>query len=158
MLVKYLRKNTQDRRFIFCQRTLGINVEKNCFCRNLDAVFQLGIHHGIIKFICKVLHRLFSADRLIGKQIGEYLQKVRFTASKETRDPHTDFVGRLLQRALIVIQKSIEMPAQFLCDNVFRQFLYHSALIVLCHFNDTVDVTVDVLFIDTLQFHGKILL
>ena len=44
----------------------------------------------------------------------------------------------------IVIQKSIEMTAQFLCDDVFSKFLHDRLLIVLCDLDNAVYVTVDV--------------
>ena len=69
---------------------------------------------------------------------------MRFTASKETRNPNTDFICWLFQRAFIVIQKSVKVTTQFFCNHIFRQFLNDGMFIILCDFNDPVDVTVNI--------------
>ena len=69
---------------------------------------------------------------------------MRFTTSKETRNPHTDFVGRIVQGLLIVIKERVEMFSQFSGNDIFTQFLLDALFIILGNFDNAVYVTIDI--------------
>ena len=150
MFIEHLGKNTQNSGFVFVDRALGIDVEKNGVRRNRCTVFNLCEHHGIIKLISKVFDGMFSGNHFIGKQIREHLQEVRFTASEEAGNPYTDFICRNRQGFLIVGEECIEMFTQFTSNDVFTKFLLNTSLIILRNFDNTVNVTVYIRFIDVL--------
>jgi hypothetical protein len=69
---------------------------------------------------------------------------VRFTTSEETGNPNSDFIGRCADRSFIAIEKGAEVLTKFLCDNVLAKLLLNALLIILCHFDDTIDRSVNV--------------
>ena len=75
---------------------------------------------------------------------------MRFTASEKARNPNPDFIGRIVERFLIIIQKRIKVLAQLACNNIFAQLLLNTSFVVLRDLDHAVDVTVDVCFIDIL--------
>ena len=148
MFIKYLRKHTKDRSIVLVDGALGVNIKQNSFRRNTCAVLQLSIHHRIVKLVRKVSHRFLPANGLVSENIGEHLQKVRFTASKEARDPNADFISRIAQRLFIVIQKGVEMLAKLAGNNILLELLFNDLFIVLCNFDNTVNIAVNVVFVN----------
>ena len=49
------------------------------------------------------------------------------------------------------------MAAEFLGDDILAKFLHETLLVVLCHLDNTVDITVDVLLEHTLNLHSGFL-
>ena len=70
---------------------------------------------------------------------------MRFTASKEARNPHTDFICGIIYRLGIVIEERAEMSAQLFRDDILTQLLAQTVIVVLGDLNDAINVTVDVL-------------
>ena len=68
---------------------------------------------------------------------------MRFTTPEEAGDPDTDFVSRIVDRMLIVVEKSGKMAAQLSCDDIFFKLLLDAALVLLGNFDDAVNWTVN---------------
>ena len=119
VIVKHLCKDAQNSGLILRERSFDVNVEKDRLRRHGHTFDCLSIHHRVIKLVRKVVNRSFPANFLIGKQIREYFQKVRFTASKEAGNPHADFVCGLVNSLRVVVKECAEMAAQFLGNYVF---------------------------------------
>ena len=83
VFIKHLGKYAENGGLVFVDRALGVDVKKNGVCRHTGAVFKLSKHHWVVKFVLKIIDRFFSCNRIVGDQVGQYLQKVRFTASKK---------------------------------------------------------------------------
>ena len=150
VFVKYLCKYTQNSSFILVDGTLRVNVEQNGIRRHSGATLQLRKHHRIVKLIGEIVNRLLSCNGIVGENVRQHFQKVRFTTSKETRDPHANFIRGDAQRLFIVIEKSIKMLTQLSGDNILPQLLLDTGLVSLGNFNNTVNITVNIGFINIL--------
>ncbi len=76
-----------------------------------------------------------------------------FTASKEARNPDPDFVSGVIDGFGVVIEKSAEVSTEFLGDDILAEFLYETLLIILRHFDNAVNVAVNVLLEHILNLH-----
>ena len=150
VLVEYFGKDTQNGGLILVDRALGVDVKQDRIRRHSGAALQLRKHHRIVKLIRKIVNSLLSGNSIIGKKVRQHFQEVGFTASKEARDPNTDLISRNAQRLLIVIKKRIKMLTQLAGNDVLPQFLLNACLISLGNFNNTVNITVNIGFINIL--------
>ena len=82
---------------------------------------------------------------------------MRFTASEEAGDPDTDFISRRIDRFYIVVKESRKVTTQFLCNDIFAKFLFQTLLVILRHFDNAVDIPVNVLLKHILYLHAAIL-
>ena len=153
VIIEYLGKHAQYCCFILVDRALDVDVKENRFCWYIRAADNRGVHHRVVKFVLEEVHGTLPCDLSIGQQIRQHFKEVGFTASKETRNPDSDFICRMVYGFRVVIEKSIEMAAEFLGDNIFAKFLYETLLVVLRHLYNTVDITVYVLLEHTLNIH-----
>ena len=118
---------------------------------------SLGIHHRIIEFICEIVDDLFATDLLIGKQVGQHLQEVRFTTSEEAGNPYAHIIGRHIKRITVIVEEGNEMFFQFSGDDILSQFLLDNLVIRLVNLNDTTDSTVNVISEHILDYHSTVL-
>ena len=153
MVVEHLRKHAENSGLVLGDRTLDINIKQNGLGGDGHAFNRRRIHHRVIKFVSKILHSPLAANFFIGKKVGQHFQEVRFTASKEARNPNADLVGRIVNGLGVVIKKGLEVSAQLLGDYVLAEFLLQTALIILRNFDNAVNIAVYVLLEHILKFH-----
>jgi hypothetical protein len=77
-----------------------------------------------------------------------------FTASEETRNPNSNFIGWMVNGFRVIIKESIKVAAKFLSYDVLAKFLYKALLVILRHLDNAVNITVYVFFEHALNFHG----
>jgi hypothetical protein len=87
------------------------------------------------------------------QKIGKYFKKMGFTASKETRNPHSHFVGSTYYSFFICFKESVKMLCQFFCNNIFFKFLLYIAVIVLTNLDYTPDISINRFFKHILYQH-----
>ena len=119
MIVEHLCKYTKYGSFVFIAEAFNINVEKNGF--RLTLCSTVNQHKGcriIFKLFPETLYTTNALNCFVLQKIREHFQKVRFTTSKETRNPNAHIGGWLLKGIAIVIEKGNEMLLQFLGDNI----------------------------------------
>ena len=153
VIVEHLCKDAQHCGLILRERTFDVNVEKDRLRRHGHTFNRLSIHHRVIEFVCKVVNRSFTADFLIGKQVREDFQEMRFTTSKEAGNPHADFISRLVDSLCVVVKECAEVTAKLLGNYVFAEFLFQTPVIILHNLDNAVDVSFDVLLEHILYFH-----
>ena len=78
---------------------------------------------------------------------------MRFTTSKEARDPDTYIRRRLMERIGIIIEEGNHVLADITGDDIFLYFLLQNVSSILINLNDTVDLTVDVIMKHLLYSH-----
>ena len=83
VFIENLGKDAQDRGLVLVDGAFGVDVKQDGIGRGLGAAFHLREHHGIVELVGKVIHSGLACYNVIGKQVGEHFQKVRFTAAKE---------------------------------------------------------------------------
>ena len=83
---------------------------------------------------------------------------MRFTTSKETGDPHADIVRRFIKGVAILVKEAYEVLLQFFRDDVLSNFLLDNVRCILIDFDDTIDLSVDVLSEHVANHHVCILL
>ena len=124
--------------------TLGIDIEKNNICRRLCCQSHICQHHRIHYFLVlyKEIKGMSVIDLFILQKIGQDLQEVGFTASKETGDPYTHF-RCCAEDSLLVCRKEIsKMFLQFTCHDILFQFLSYVGILSLSDDDDTLNVSV----------------
>ena len=153
VIVEHLCKDAQHCGLILRERTFDVNVEKDRLRRHGHTFNRLSIHHRVIEFVCKVVNRSFTADFLIGKQVREDFQEMRFTTPKEAGNPHADFISRLVDSLCVVVKECAEVTAKLLGNYVFAEFLFQTPVIILHNLDNAVDVSFNVLLEHILYFH-----
>lgn len=118
VIVEHFCKGAENSGLVLIDGPLNVNVKQNRFCGNRHAFNRLGIHHRVIEFVFEVVNGWKSLHFLVRKQVGEHLQKVRFTAPKKAGDPHAHFIRGLINGFGIVIKESPKMAAQFFSNDV----------------------------------------
>ena len=102
---------------------------------------------------CRVILKLFTEsfygtnalNLLIGKQVGEHFQEVRFTTSKETGNPNSDICGTFSEGLTIIIKEGNEMLLQISGNDILVQFLNKNICGILVYFDDAIDFTINIL-------------
>ena len=102
---------------------------------------------------CRIILKLFTESfygtntlyLLISKQVGEHLQKVRFTTSKEAGNPHSDICSAFTEGFSIIIKEGNEMLLQISGNNILVQFLNKNICGILVYFNDAIDFTINII-------------
>ena len=77
---------------------------------------------------------------------------------KFPKNPNTDFIGRIAHGFLVIVQESVEVPTQLTGNDILPELLLDASFVILSNFDDAIDVTIDVRFVDILKFHGCLLL
>ena len=78
---------------------------------------------------------------------------MRFTTSKEARDPNADISSGDVEGIAIIVEESGKMLSQFLRDNIFPNFLLNNFKFILIDLDNTVDSTIDVIMEHILNSH-----
>ena len=99
----------------------------------------------ILKFFAKSFYCTNTLYLLISKQVGEHFQKVRFTTSKETGNPHTNICSAFTEGLSIIIKEGNKMLLQISGDDILIQFLNKNISSILVYFNDAIDFTINIL-------------
>ena len=124
---------------------LRSNIEQDHICTyalcRTNIRQNLGI--GDLVVLDKVFQRRLSFHLLIADQIGEHLQEVRFTTSKETRDPDADPICIRTDTPTIIGEKCRKMLLQFLRHNIFLKFQFNGCFIHLTGFDHRFDLAID---------------
>ena len=113
VVIEHLGKDPQDSGLVLIDKAFNINIEKHGFGFSTGSLIDE--HEGsriVLKLIPEPLCTGLTHDRLILQQIGEHLQKVRFTTAKEAGDPYTGIVGRLGKCFRLVIKEGNKMLFQ----------------------------------------------
>ena len=119
MVIEHLCENTKNSSLVFVAKAFNINVEKNGFRLTLRSTVNQ--HKGcriIFKLFPETLYTANALNFFVLQKIREHFQKVRFTTSKEARNPNAHIGGRLLKGIAVVVEKGNEMLLQFLGDNI----------------------------------------
>ena len=110
MVIKHFCKNTKNRRLVFIAKSFDVDIKQNRFRRSFGSTVNQ--HKG-----CRIILKLFAKNALhfgcllllCFQKIGKHFQKVRFTTSKETRNPDTHIGSRLVKRIPVIIEECNEM-------------------------------------------------
>ena len=159
MVIEHLSEDAEYRSLVLIDRAFNVDVEKNGLGL---ATGSLVDQHECGRIIRKLLTEHFdrrnTANRLILKDVRKHLQEVRFTTSKEAGDPHTDIVRGFIKGVAIVVKEANEVLLQFFRDDVLSNFLLDNVRCILIDFDDTIDLSVDVLREHVANHHVCILL
>ena len=159
MVIEHLCEDAEYRSLVLVDRAFNVDVEKNGLGLATGSLVDQHKRGRIIrKLFTEHFDRRDTAHRLVLKDIGKHLQEVRFTTSKETGDPHADIVRRLIKGVAIVVKEANEVLLQFFRDDVLSNFLLNNVRCILIDFDDTIDLSVDVLSEHVANHHVCILL
>ena len=141
------QENIDDRILILLATcvALGIDIKKDHVRGRLRRQLHIRQNHRIGDFLVfhKVIERAPVAHLLILQQIGQNLQEVRFTASKEAGDPDAHLRCRTDNSFLISGEEIRKMLLQFPGDDIFFQFLGYVGLFALSDYDYALDLTID---------------
>ena len=70
VVIEHLGKDAQNSGLIFRDRTFNVDIEQNGLRRYRDTLDRSCIHHGIVKFVCEIVHCFLAADFLVFKKVG----------------------------------------------------------------------------------------
>ena len=146
-LIEDTKKYIDDRIFILLAAgvALGIDVEKDHIGRRFCGKFHICQHHRISDFL--VFHKEVKCpsvtDPLVRKKIGQDLQEVRFTTSKEAGDPYAHLRCSSENAFLICREEISKVFLQLPGDNILIQFLRDVGFLALADNDNTLDLTVD---------------
>ena len=159
MVIEHLCKDAEHRSLVFVDRAFNVDVEKNSLSLATGSPVDQHERGRIIrKLLAEHFDRRDTAHRLILKDVGEHLQEVRFTTSKETGDPHADIICRFVKGVAIVVKEADKVLLQFFRDDVLSNFLLDNVRCILIDFDDTIDLSVYVLSEHVANHHVCILL
>ena len=159
MVIEHLCKDAEHRSLILVDRAFNVDIEKDGLGLATGSLVNQHERGRIIReLLAEHFDRRNTANRLVLKDIGEHLQEVRFTTSKEAGDPYADIVSGLIKGVAIVVKEADEMLLQFFCDDVLSNFLLDNVRCILIDFDDTIDLSVDVLSEHVTNHHVCILL
>ena len=148
-LVEDLEEYIDDGILILLSRrlALGINVEQNDIGRGLGGQLHIGKYHRVddLFIVDEVVKRLFAAHLTVLQKVGEYFQKVRFTASKETGNPNAHFWGSPHNALLIRSVEIGKMLLQLAGDNIFFKFLRDIGILALSDNYNALNLSIDFL-------------
>ena len=105
MVVEHFCKDAQYGGLILIDWTFDVDIEQDRLCRNTDALLHRRIHHWIIELVCEIVKGVFAIHLLVGKKVRKHFQEVRFTTSKEARDPNADLIRWVVNCFNIVIKE-----------------------------------------------------
>ena len=148
VFVEYALERTQQRGFggvaRFPLAALAVDVEQDGFGGHLGAAAHFAVHQIVLQLAVEIVDGALARHFVVCQQVGKHLQEVRFTRAEEAGNPHAYFVGRHVERFLVVFEKRGEMTLQFARYHVFGKLLLDGGFVVLGDFDYAVDGTVDV--------------
>jgi hypothetical protein len=156
-LVEHFDEDSQNQ-VATCATTvigLGIDIEEDDVGIGCDRSFDVSKEHGVFDFALEEFDReslLATIGMLtITEQVRQNLQKVGFTASKESRDPNPHFARRIWVFALvdcleIPVDELTKVLVKLFGDDEFIEFLPDGGVVKLIGFHDPVDGPEDVAF------------
>ena len=115
-----------------------------CKCKLKDiACLKCGniVGYHVIVPCCSCL---LSCNNIIGKNVGQHFQEVRFTTSKEAGNPDADLGRGNVKGIAVIVEEGYKVTLQFPGNDVFSQFLLDDIIIGLIHLNNAVNSSVDV--------------
>ena len=126
---------------------LGINIEKDDIRGGVCCQLHIGQYNRVndLLVLDKVVHGLPVAHLTVLQKVGEDLQEVRFTTSKEAGNPHAH-LRRCPHNALFI--RSVEvckMLLQLSGHNIFLKFLGDVRVLALTDNNNALNLTVNLL-------------
>ena len=120
MVVKHFGKDTKYSSLVFIAESLNINVEQNCLSRSLGGTVD---QHKSCRVVLKLFtETLYTADAFylfIFQKIRKHFQEMRFTTSKETRNPNAHIGSRLVEGIAVIIEECNEVLLQFSGNDIF---------------------------------------
>ena len=155
VVVEHLGKDTQHSGLVLVDRTLNVNIEKDCL--SLAPGGTVNLHKGcrvILKLLAEHLDSGGIRHSLVLQNVGQHFQEVRFTTSEKTGNPHTDIRCGHIERIAIVVKEGREMLSQLFCNDVLFYFLFDYVMCILVNLDDAVDLTVNVIMEHILYSHG----
>ena len=138
----------------------GVDIEQDHIRRRVCCQLHICQNHLVCDFfiVDEEIPCVLIAHLLVFQQIGQDLQKVRFTASKETGDPYAHF-RRGAQNTFFISRKKIrKVPLQFTGYHILFQFLCNIGLCALTDYDNTLKFTVDLLTEHLLDLHSYCIL
>ena len=70
VVIEHLGKDAQNSGLIFRDRTLNVDIKQNGLRRHRDTLDRSCVHHGVVKFVCEIVHCFLAADFLVFKKVG----------------------------------------------------------------------------------------
>ena len=145
MGIKHLGKNPQNRSLILVDGAFNVNIKQD----GLRLATGGFVDH---RESCRVIRKLFpeqfngrcAVHIPVFQNIGQHFQEVRFTAAKETGNPHTNVRCRLGKCFAIEVKEPNKMFLQFLGDHILSNFLLDHFRGILVYLDHTVDQAVNV--------------
>ena len=99
VLVEYPQEYVKDRVAGIVGAGLAVDIEQDDIGRVGDGLVDVCADHAVAHFLlvkegdCGLAVALTVMGFDVGKQVGQGFQEVRFTRTKEARDPYADAVG-----------------------------------------------------------------
>ena len=121
--IEDLEKHIDDSVFVLFTGGLAlrINIEEDNICGGLCGQFHISQHHGVndLFVLNEIVQSLSTAHLAVLQKVGEDLQEMRFTASKEAGDPDAH-LRRCTHNTLFISRVEIrKVFLQFPRDNIF---------------------------------------
>ena len=159
MVIEHLSKDTEDSGLVFVDGAFNVDVEQDGL--GFTTSRFVNQHEGcriILKLLAEHFNGSGCSHRLVFKNVGQHLQKVRFTTSKEAGNPHADIICWLVKAITVIVEKADEVLLQFSGNHILTDFLLDHICRILIDFDDTVNWSVDVLSKHVMNLHGSVLL
>jgi hypothetical protein len=86
---------------------------------------------------------MFAAHLAVLQKVGKDFQKMRFTTSKETGDPHTHLRGGSGDTLFIRCKEIHKMLLQFFGHNILFQLLLDVGIFILTNDDDSLDFSIN---------------
>ena len=134
---------------------LGVYVEEDHIGRSFSRQLHVGQHHRIynLPILDKVIHRPSVADLTVFQKVRQDFQEVRFTASKEARNPYAH-LRRCPDDPFFVSRVEVsEVLLKFTGYNIFIKLLRYIGIFALPDDNYALNLTVDLFGEHILYFH-----
>ena len=89
----------------------------------------------------------------VGQEVREHLEEVGLARAEEARDPDADLVRGLPERSLVGAVEALEVTRKLVRDHVLGELLLKDVLVRDIHFDDTVNIAIDVALEHACDFH-----
>ena len=145
VVIEHLGKDTQHGGLVFVNGTLNVYIEKNGLSLGTGGLVDQ--HEGcrvIRELLAEALDRADTLDFPVFEDVGQHLQEMGFTASKEAGDPDAHVRSRRIKGIAVVAEEGNEVLFQLIGDHVLADFLLDHLVAGLVDLDDAVDFAVDV--------------
>ena len=145
VIVEHLGKDPQHGGLVLVDGAFNVNVEKDGLRAGAGSLVDQ--HEGrrvFLKLLAEALDRADALDFPVFEDVGQHLQEMGFTASKEAGDPDTHVRSRRVKGIAVEAEEGNEVLFQLIGDHVFADFLLDHLVAGLVDLDDAVDLAVDV--------------